>query len=64
MLVDLCGPVRIVGWRTEMGRLPKGAPHEDIALREQDDFGSGFDFTFVGHAGAGTGAGDGEVQIL
>ena len=47
-----------------MGRLPKGAPHEDIALREQDDFGSRFDFAFVSHAGTGAGAGDGEIQIL
>jgi hypothetical protein len=46
-----------------MGRLPKGA-HKDVALREQDDFGSGFDFTFVSHAGTGAGAGDGEIQIL
>ena len=41
-----------------------GMRHEHIALREQDDFGSGFDFAFVGHAGAGVRAGDGEVQIL
>ena len=47
-----------------MGRLPEGAPHEDVALREHDDFGSRFDFAFVSHAGAGAGAGDGEIQIL
>lgn len=46
-----------------MGRLPKGAD-EDAALREQDDFGSGFDFAFVSHAGTGAGARDGEIQIL
>lgn len=39
----------------------RGMPHEDIALREQDDFGPGFYFAFVGEAGAGVGAGDGEV---